>query len=59
MVVSQDHAVCLAAEHVERHGSPRSHKLEDTDAEEADLFLVPIHNVFVGDRSTVAVFKSD
>ena len=54
-VVSRDHAVCLAAEHAERRGSPRLHELGDADAEGADPFPVQINNDFLGDRSTVAV----
>ena len=54
-VVSQNHAVCLAAEYGERRRSPRFHKLEDTDAEDETLSPVLIYNGGLGDRSTVAV----
>ena len=55
--MSRDHAVCLAAEHAERRRSPRLHELGDADAEGADPFPVQINNVFLGDRSTVAVLN--
>ena len=39
-MVSRDHEVCLAAEHTEHRGLPRSHKLVDTNAEGAVLFAL-------------------
>ena len=48
-MASRDHAVCLAAEHAERWGSPRSHKLADAYAEGA---------VLSKDRGTLAVLES-
>ena len=55
-VASRDHKVCLAAKHAERRGSPRLHKLADTDAE--GVVLSPLNRLYFNDRSTIVVLKS-